>query len=109
MIRALLATALLSFIGVAHAQPSSPSQPRAEPKRILFIGTSLVGRRVPSGRLVRLGRRMNQPIVADAVVRDDYSLDDHWREGVAQARIREGWDFVVLQQGPSSSRANALA
>ena len=89
--------------------PGFAQQPEAKPLRVLFIGNSLVGRIDLAGRLVSLGRRMGHPIVAEAVLHDDYSLEDHWRAGVAQKRIAEGWDFVVLQQGPSSRPANAKA
>ena len=34
---------------------------------------------------------------------NDFSLEDHWNGGSAQKAIRRGpWDWVILQQGPSS-------
>lgn len=35
----------------------------------------------------------------------DFSLEDHWNKKDARKAIQKGgWDFVVLQQGPSASR-----
>jgi hypothetical protein len=42
------------------------------------------------------------------VARPDYSLSDHWNEGTALAELRTNrWDYVVMQQGPSSLPENA--
>ncbi|HUP29339.1 MAG TPA: hypothetical protein VM122_04125, partial [Usitatibacter sp.] len=49
-----------------------------------------------------LARAMGRDVVVDAVTANDYSLEDHWKDGRAQKRLAERWDFVVLQQGPSS-------
>lgn len=38
------------------------------------------------------------------------SLEDYWNDGRAARTIaREGWDFVVLQQGPADARFPRLA
>jgi hypothetical protein len=35
----------------------------------------------------------------------DFSLEDHWNEGSALNAIRKGgWNFVIMQQGPSAGR-----
>lgn len=42
-----------------------------------------------------------------SVASPDVSLEDHWREGTAGRHVdRGGWQFVVLQQGPSSLPEN---
>ena len=97
MLRAWLAVLFLCFAGGAPAQA-----PSAKPVRVLFIGNSLVADANLPARLERLGGRLGRSVVTAAVTRDDYSLEDHWNEGRAQARLSEGWDYVVLQQGPSA-------
>ena len=37
------------------------------------------------------------------LARANYALKDHWNEGELQSLIKSGnFDFVVVQQGPSS-------
>jgi hypothetical protein len=39
----------------------------------------------------------------------DFALEDHWAEGTARRRLEEArWDFVVMQQGPSSLPQNQV-
>lgn len=49
---------------------------------------------------------------AETLAEPDYALEDHWRDGELQERLRRGgWDYVVMQQGPSAlpeSRTNLL-
>jgi hypothetical protein len=92
----ILLAALLSLFALGAAAANG------KPVRVLFIGNSLVATADMPGTLERLGRAMGRDVVAAGVTANDFSLEDHWREGRALARIREGWDFVVLQQGPSA-------
>ena len=78
----------------------------AAPLRILVIGNSYVSRPNLCARLERLAKAMDREAKCDLVEGNDYSLEDHWDEGKAQRRIREGWDVVVLQQGPSAEERN---
>ena len=87
--------ALLLAAALALIQPA--------PLRILFVGNSLTvrQRRAGPGR----GHRPGQPasLVCEHVTAPDLSLEDHWRQGHARQAIASGgWDFVVLQQGPSA-------
>jgi hypothetical protein len=97
MRRAFFAWLLLAFSAPLLAQSAA-----APVTRVLFIGNSLVASNDVPGRLERLARAMGRNVAVEAVTANDSSLEDHWRDGRALARIREGWDFVVLQQGPSS-------
>lgn len=96
----------LGFAAAAAAQAPAPA-PR--PVRVLFIGNSLVARDDLPDRLARLAKRMGREVVVASVTHDDYSLGDHWGEGKARARLAEGWDFVVLQQGPSARASSRQA
>jgi hypothetical protein len=46
-------------------------------------------------------------LIIAMVAGPDMALVDHWNQGDAQKKINGGhWDFVVLQQGPSSTSIN---
>lgn len=72
--------------------------------RILFIGNSLTY----SNQLPYMVRALadsagDATAVVEAVALPDFSLEDHWNDGRAVRAIRGGcWNYVVLQQGPSS-------
>ena len=109
----LLATAAL--FGCGGSGPAGPGPGPGATTRILFIGNSLTATNdLPSiVEGISEARGDARPVVAEAVVRGGYSLDDHWNAGGALEAIdRGGWDFVVLQQGPSSlpeSRVQLIA
>jgi hypothetical protein len=70
--------------------------------RILFIGNSLTYfHDVPS--LVRqLAARQDMSVSTATIAYPDFSLEDHWNNGIADEIRRLSPDFVVMQQGPSS-------
>lgn len=77
-----------------------------EPKkkiRILFVGNSLTYTNdLPS--LVKK-RLSDFKVVADALVKPNYALEDHWNEGRLQVLMASNqYDFVIVQQGPSSQQ-----
>lgn len=74
------------------------------PARILFIGNSLTYFHGLPYMVRSLADSLGEPPpVVDDVALPDYSLEDHWNDGRAARAIRGGcWDYVVLQQGPSS-------
>jgi hypothetical protein len=46
--------------------------------------------------------------LVESVVQGGYSLQDHWNRQMAQRAIQSArWDFVVMQQGPSSLPTDA--
>ena len=92
--RWLALAALLLACATAAAQP-------ARPTRILFIGNNLLASTAIPARLEKLAAAMGRRATVDAVIVDDFGLEEHWRDGGALAAIRKGWDVVVLQQGPS--------
>lgn len=71
--------------------------------RILFIGNSLTaGNNLPAV-LEALAPQAGVTVEAEMVAFPDHSLEDHWNRPEARRAIASRrWDFVVLQQGPST-------
>jgi hypothetical protein len=88
---------------------------RADPVadlNLLFIGNSLTYSNDLPGLVAALGDSTGLTIAVRSHTLPDYALEDHWNDGLALRSIEGGgWDFVILQQGPSSldaSRANLI-
>jgi lysophospholipase L1-like esterase len=78
--------------------------------RVLFIGNSLTASNDLPAMVQAMARLRGVELRYEACTPGGASLEDHWNDGHCR-RLLEGqqWDFVVLQQGPSSrddSRAN---
>jgi hypothetical protein len=72
--------------------------------RVLFIGNSLTYVNDLPGTLAAIASLDSQKIIYESVAYPDFALVDHL-SGVSNAvsQIQEGgWDFVIMQQGPSS-------
>lgn len=91
---------MLWTTGTAVEQPSL---------RVLFVGNSLTAANDLPAMVRRLGEADGVRVHTRTVTADNVSLDDHWSDGTAERMIRrERWDFVVLQQGPSSLPASRV-
>jgi len=80
-----------------------PAAP-ANAVRVLFVGNSLTYVNDLPRTITDLAQASGQrPLYAVSVAFPDYALEDHLSQGDAE-RLLKGydWDFVVLQQGPSS-------
>lgn len=82
--------------------------PPASGFNILFIGNSLTYWNTMPAMVVALADSARQEkLTWGMVALPDFNLEDHWAEGSALRAIKLGnWDYVVLQQGPSSVEAN---
>lgn len=105
--RRLPRVVLLAALGCVLACDGPANLPSEEELRldVLFIGNSLTYWNDLPGMLVRLFERGGAgPVRVEAVTSPGVGLPDHWVDGEAVRRIREGgWDVVVLQQGPSAT------
>lgn len=107
-----LLLALLACAGTTPTEPGTFEPPDDIPEnalRVLFVGNSLTYfNELPdlvAAMATATGRE--RPPAFAMVALPDYSLEDHWRDGRARAAIQNGaWDFVVMQQGPSSLPQN---
>jgi hypothetical protein len=77
---------------------------------VLFIGNSLTEVNDVPAQVLAMATAEGLDWEVEAELMGGASLEDHWNQGNAQARIQGAhWDAVVFQQGPSSlpeSRAN---
>ncbi|MBC7843375.1 MAG: SGNH/GDSL hydrolase family protein [Gemmatimonadaceae bacterium] len=75
--------------------------------RVLFVGNSLTYFNNLPGTLIDLALTTGDTINSVVVAFPDYALVDHLRQGSAvQVIAGTSWNFVVLQQGPSSVQVN---
>lgn len=111
-----LRTGLALALAAIACASGSPAGPAVEgPQiRVLFIGNSLTYTNDLPGLIAAIGRATGdqRTFVHRTVAFPDYSLEDHWARGDALEAIDDGgWEYVVLQQGPSSlpeSRAHLV-
>ncbi len=93
--------ALLALLGCGS---TAPDPVPSEDLDVLFIGNSLTSTNDIPGLVSELSAVADGPRVRVSVVAfGAYSLEDHWTRGDALDSIaRGGWDYVVMQQGPST-------
>jgi hypothetical protein len=71
--------------------------------RVLFVGNSLTAANDLPAMVAALGARTGTTIEYETRAPGGYSLEDHWElTDVRDAIARGHWDWVVLQQGPTS-------
>jgi hypothetical protein len=104
---ALLFTLTVGF-GCLRANADEPT-PQDAPStsrpalRVLFIGNSLTAfHRLPD-LVAALANAQGFALESESLTAGNFSLEDHWRSPHVLKLLRSrAWDFVVLQQGPSS-------
>ena len=79
-----------------------------EGRRALFIGNSYTYYfDIPGLVQAMADSAGGDKIAVETVAGPDMALVDHWNEGTAKREIAKGgWEWVVLQQGPSSVQVN---
>lgn len=95
----------LLALALAAACADSPTTPSvAAQTRVLFIGNSLTYVHDVPALVTAVARQVGDDSLGTAMAAfPDVSLEDHWYEGSAlRALAQQRWEFVVLQQGPSS-------
>jgi hypothetical protein len=107
---ALFRRAAAAALLAASCTASTASGPQliGEGRHVLFIGNSLTYVNDVPGIVQALADSARGDRLAVAsVTAPDFALVDHWTAGAAQRAIAsDTWEFVVLQQGPSSVEAN---
>ena len=73
--------------------------------KILFVGNSLTYTNNLPELVKQEGQQQGLQLEAKMVAYPNYALIDHWDDGKVQEMIAQGnYDFVLIQQGPSSQR-----
>jgi hypothetical protein len=76
-------------------------------KAVLFIGNSLTYQNDLPSVVAQIAKQAGDTIDAWYVAFPDYAIIDHIHNGAALQAIKSfEWDYVVLQQGPSSVQIN---
>jgi hypothetical protein len=100
----LFATVVLLSACAGGNQPLAPGP--AGGYHVLFIGNSLTSSNDLPGTVAHLAAAVNDTIVVESVNRANFAIIDHVHglsDAVSVVR-RGGWDYVVLQQGPTSQQ-----
>ncbi|NOT51615.1 MAG: SGNH/GDSL hydrolase family protein [Chitinophagaceae bacterium] len=70
---------------------------------VLFVGNSLTYTNDLPAMVVRKAKEKSIELTTQMIAYANYALEDHWNDGQIQTLIEEKkFDFVVVQQGPSS-------
>ena len=98
-LRSAASAAILIGLVIASFSESAVAAPPQPPVRVLFIGNSFTYYHELPKMLAKLAEAGGQrPLEHESVTPGGYSLEQHWKEKQALAKIRSGrWQFVVLQ------------
>jgi hypothetical protein len=87
---------------ISYAQQKSNNE---QTYRILFVGNSLTLSNNLSALVVEEARNRNFKLSVEVLAYPNYSLEDHWNDKRLQKKLlTSNFDFVILQQGPSSQQ-----
>ncbi|GAA5024442.1 hypothetical protein GCM10011506_08080 [Marivirga lumbricoides] len=93
---------LLYFLLFAFEEAAGQVQPVSTVK-ILLLGNSLSYTNNLPELLQQEYASKNIKLEADILAKPNYSLEDHWNEGIFQKMIASGgYNYIIVQQGPSS-------
>jgi lysophospholipase L1-like esterase len=71
--------------------------------QLLFVGNSLTYTNNLPKLVKKTAKQRGIDLQVKMLVSPDYAIVDHWKEGQVQKMIKsETFDFVIIQQGPSS-------
>ncbi|NOS90284.1 MAG: SGNH/GDSL hydrolase family protein [Cyclobacteriaceae bacterium] len=90
-----------SIVG-CHAQEQSRIE-KDSTLHILFVGNSLTYTNNLPELVSKEARTQRINLITEMLAFPNYALEDHWQDRELQRRIMNGkFDFVIVQQGPSS-------
>ena len=105
----MLLPILLASCMSAPSAPTELNLPTGAGTRVLFIGNSLTYTNDLPGALLEVALLAGDTLQVRSVAFPDFALEDHWNEGTARTALQAThWDFVVMQQGPSSLPENQV-
>lgn len=92
----------LAAIAVLVLLAGAASRTADEPLRILFVGNSLTYTNDLPLMVQSMPCAEGRTLEVDMAAMPDAALSDHMSRGPARQKLRDRWNFVVMQQGPSS-------
>lgn len=96
-------SSLLVAVTLFTASYKTVFLPSGQTKSILFIGNSLTYTNDLPAIVTRLAKQKGITVTTTMLAKPNYALEDHWNDGELQQLIKDHkYDFVVVQQGPSS-------
>ena len=99
MMKKLLALFLLSLF----FNPTS-----IKGQKILFIGNSLTYTNDVPTIIEEIAQHFNNRLITESICHPNYAIIDHLNDGIIQQKIAtENYDYVIIQQGPSSQEEGA--
>lgn len=102
LISALFILVLWTFITACQKGIRGPA-PDNKVKTILFVGNSLTYTNDLPAMVVAQAKAKGVEVTTEMLALPAYALEDHWNDGRMQTLIAtKKFDFVVVQQGPSS-------
>ncbi|PWI31718.1 hypothetical protein DI383_02560 [Flavobacteriaceae bacterium LYZ1037] len=76
---------------------------QSEPNHVLFIGNSLTYSNNLPDILKDIATNFNETVITTSLCYPNYGLEDHWNDGKIQKIMnKEHFNYVIIQQGPSS-------
>jgi len=96
--------ALVLFLALASCSGGNAALEPSPSYRVLFIGNSLTYFNDLPGTVAQLASSVKETIQVSSVARPNLALIDHvnGRSNAVEVIQSADWDYVVLQQGPSS-------
>jgi hypothetical protein len=94
----VLFTLLLTLVLLSSSQSPSPNE-----IKILFVGNSLTYTNDLPILVATAAQKKGKLVTTEILAFPNYALEDHWNDGRVQTMIATGhYDYVIVQQGPSS-------
>lgn len=103
-----LLTRAIAFLAVLLAVMLSPGPSHAASPRVLFVGNSYTYTNDLPALFAAVASARGQTIEVGELTAANAAIEDHIVSGDLARRLAEGWDWVILQQGPSSQPDSRL-
>ncbi len=86
-----------------NGSPNTARLPPGSELHVLFLGNSLTASNDLPALVQSMAATGNVRLIYRAITPGGVSLEDHWHNGEGRTALAQShWDYVVLQQGPSS-------
>jgi hypothetical protein len=101
---AILLSLLFGCAGKSGAEPEKGEPVKSGKNlRVLFLGNSLTYANEIPLIVKALAKSAGQELYVESITYPNFNLEDQWNQGDAlRALDTKKWDYVVMQQGPSS-------